>query len=72
MSAGYPTVEKTSVSMAPVYSPQQSGRMDIIAPWDLDEDTKAQVLGGFPGAHSQKWLQLSLRSVEVSGTPKSS
>lgn len=50
MSAGYPTVEKTSVSTAPVYSPQQSGRIEIIAPWDLDEDTKAQALGGFPGA----------------------
>lgn len=59
MSAGYPTVEKTSVSMAPVYSPQQSGRMNIIAPWDLEEDMKAQG-------------QQSLRSVEVSGIPKSS
>lgn len=50
MSAGYSTVEKTSVSMAPVYSPQQSGRMNIIASWDLEEDTKAQGLGGFPRA----------------------
>lgn len=50
MSAGYPAVEKISVSTAPIYSPQQSGRMNIIASWDLEEDTKAQGLGGFPGA----------------------
>lgn len=44
-------IERTTVGMTPVYSPQQPCKMGIIASWYVDGDTDAQGLGNFPEAH---------------------